>query len=720
MLRPPRLLPSVLMVLIGLFTLAGTTRTAAQDAEQLWADFCHYVLIAQPQLANEAAQGLTSIDAAQLLDAVEESRYENPNRIFERAQGMDAVSGLAGQLQQKIQAARLDRSREPQRIEEDIDRLNRGQRAFRNATERLSAAGQFAAPQMLAALLDAERRDSHSAIMQSMVEIGQPLVQPLSVALPALNPVAQSQIARVLADIGYPQALPALTRVIENPDTDASARRAAQAAANTISQNARVSAGQSAAQLYLALGNGAYRTATRSPESLDSYDPDTDTGVVWRYNPQLTINGGPGLVPIVVPGPVTGDAVAMQAAETALMLDADLDDALSLFIGANLRRENRLPDGASDPSYPSSRQSPQYYAMVAGPQRVQDVLDQALNDNDAELALDAIAALSATASLDALQPLVRGLGYPDQRVRFRSAQALAQAMPEESFSNDYRVVPVLADALRQGEQATALAIAAQQNDRNQMLGAVSEQDYRTLDAPSIAEASGLVSSAPGVDLILVRGDAAAIRQAISETQSSYKLAQTPVIALAAPESQASLAAEFEGQPRINVVVADGEDLAQSIQQAMQNYRGEQLGSEESTEFALAALELFEVIAVVQSPFDINNALPALQEAVSDSRAEVAQHAGRVLALLDDPEAQASLADAALAASDQTQVSLLQSLAKSANDHGNLIPAQSSDRVLDLVKSSTGETANAAAQAHGALALPTRNAVDLILSQPTGR
>ena len=158
---------------------------------------------------------------------------------------------------------------------------------------------------------------------------------------------------------------------------------------------------------------GSYDTATQQPAGLDGYDTATDRGVSWYYDPQLTVTGQPGLVPITVPGPVLGDVLAMQSARTALSLDPDLDAALSLYIMANLRRENRLPEGENDASYPASRRSPAFYAMAAGPRRLHDVLDIALTDSDADLALDAIAGLSATASLEALQPLVRGLTYPD-------------------------------------------------------------------------------------------------------------------------------------------------------------------------------------------------------------------------------------------------------------------------------------------------------------------
>jgi len=715
MSRSPLVLPSVLVLSVLSLTLTASPAASAQDADQLWADFTHYVRIASPELAGEAAAALAAMDSGALLDAVEASDVDDPARLFQRAAGMEAITEVSAELQAKIQSARLERSREPQRIEDDIDRLSTGQRAYDNAAQRLKAAGQFAAPQLLAALLNDSRTDEHPVIMRAMTDIGRPLVAPLAVALPKLRPVAQGQVSQVLSDIGYPQAMPALKQVVEAADTDPAARRSAQDALAVIASNSRVPAGASAAYLYLALGEGAYQTSTTTPAALDTYDLDTDTGVVWNYDPKLTVTGGPGLIPVVVPGQIVGDVTAMQSAETALALNPDLDAALSLFVTANLRRENRLPDGENDRSYSSDRQEPSFYAMVAGPQRLHDVLATALDAQDSDLALDAIAALSATASLDALQPLVRGLGYPDRRVRFRSAEALAYAMPEASFENDFRVVPVLGDAVRQGDSRIALVVADSQDDRNELLSAIASQGFQTIDGPSVRAATGLIAVTPGVDLILVKGDVNEIDRALVDSQGNYKLAATPIVALASVDDQARLSGEFENEGRISVILDGADTLAAAVEQLSASYSGSTLSPQESQAFALSALSLLREIAVSDTAYDVMDALPALIEAVQDPRPEVAIAAGDVLSRIDDPTAQAAIAANAIGRTGDVQIAHLIDLAESANAHGNLISAPMSDDILMLVKTAEDPAlARAAAQAHGALALPTRNAVDLIL------
>src|SRR5690606_12794146 len=116
----------------------------------------------------------------------------------------------------------------------------------------------------------------------------------------------------------------------------------------------------------------------------------------------------------------------------------------------------RLPEGERDPSYGQNMRQPSFYAMIAGPLRLQDVLSKALADRDPALAVDAIDALARTAGTNALinrgagvQPLLRALQFPDRRVRYHAALALGQALPENDYEGSQRVVPVLAEAIRQ-------------------------------------------------------------------------------------------------------------------------------------------------------------------------------------------------------------------------------------------------------------------------------
>lgn len=707
----------VLLLAVSLGLANPSQAQQDRDPAQLWADFNHYALIARPDLAQAAGQALLeAVDNEALLAIVESSDYADYEPTLERVARLDEVRDTARELRQRIQQARIGRSREEERILEDIRLLGEGQRRFRNATQRLAGAGQYAVPHMLQTLQDDGQARLHPYVVSSLVRIGQPVIDPLSVALPNLSPTVMVQVAQVLAEIGYPHPLPYMKLVIEDEQADEDARRVVERAYHRLAELAGVDPNTPAADLFLRLGETHYRAGTRGDE-LPTYDAAEDRGILWVYSSQA------GLVPVPVPAPIHGDALAMRDARQALALNSDLDQALTLYLAANLRRDNRLPEGETDPSYGAERRPPAFYALLAGPVRLHEVLDRALRDQDPELALDAIEALSSTASARELvddqgqrQPLMRALSYPDRRVRFRAAEALAHARPTESFAGDHRVVPVLSEAVRQQDVRYALVLADDQDTLNQLLEQVGEAGYEAFGGMSLGDVRDEVGSRPGVDLVVVAQETDSVRRVFARTHDDYKLAATPVLAIARSTGQQARLNQFLGETaRFTAIVVSDEPqrLASSIQTIEEAQGGENIGADESQAIALTALRLLHQIAIASAVYNPQDAEPALVQALDDPRDEVVVAAGLVLAELDSSAAQRALVEAALEAADAVQIELLSSLATSAIAYGNMLSQDATDRLLEFVNTSEGDTAVAAARAHGALALPTANAVRLI-------
>lgn len=720
MSRSVRTLARLLVVLMAVSAVsmgAWAPRAAAQqqDAGQLWEDFCHYVLIARPDMAADAGlQLLDQDDSEALLTAVETSTYD-PSSIFPRARKTETVADVAAALEKAIQDARIDRARDPERIARDIELLARGDRANVNATARLKAAGQYAAPQLLATLQDPAKARLHPFVITAMVAVGEELVYPLAVALPDLEPVQMSQVAQVLGRIGYPTPLPYMKQIMEASETDPAARAAVESAYRLLIEETSLAPDLSAAALYTSLGQSQYRAGTRD-DHVTGYDEATGQGIVWGYLSQPT----PALVPIFVPGAIYADARALRNAKAALALDPALDEALSLYLASNFRRKNRLPDGEQDPSY-QEPQPASFYANLAGPQRLHDVLTIALDDGDAQLALDAIAALAGTAGTEALtttrQSLLRGLTYPDRRVRFRSAEALAHARPDEPFDSSYNVVKILADQVRQSDVRYAMVLADDQDTVNTLLASIGEMGYETFGATRIGDLTDEINRRPGIDLIVVHGDAERVRSLVAETSGDFKLNASPMLALVSPGDQIILRDELTA-PRFMPIVAslDSAELAPAVEAVRDRMVGTPIEGEEALNFALSAIDLLRDIALTKSDvYSILDAQPALQQALEDDRDPVVTGAGGVLALLGNEAAQRAIFDAALEQDGDVQISLLDSLAQSAQRHGNFASDTQNKSLLALVRDAQGATAIAAAKAHGSLMLSTPNAVSLITS-----
>jgi len=702
-----------------IFAFSGPVHAQEEDPAQLWADFNHYVLVARPQLAADAGRALlerTEGQSDQLLEIVEDSDYaDRYDDILVRAQRNETTREVAGQLEEAIQQARIDNSRDPERIARNIELLDEGSRAYRNAVERLRAAGQHAAPQMLATLQNPDKEDLHPFVVNALVQLGRPVVDPLSQAMPHLDAVRQGQVAQVLSRIGYPKPVAILKDLIESDETDPTAKERIRRAYNQLRQQAELPSGIAAAQLYLMEGQQYYSKATENPRQIQGFDSAREQGVLWTYNRDA------GLVKINVPPEIYGDVLAMRSARRALDLNAELDAALSLHLTANLRRENRLPAGTSDPTYPESRQSASFYAMVAGPTRLHDVLSQALDDADSTLALDAIEALSRTAGTDALvqrnaarQPLLRALTFPDRRVRFRAAEALAQARPKEAFEGSDRVVPVLAGAVRVDQARHALVLTDDQEKTNRILGVLEELGYEAFGGQSLSDVQGQLDNRSGVELVVVDQPIDRVGQLVEQTRGNFLLAGAPLLALADSGDQIRLNERFEDNPRLHSAVAgEPEEIRSAINAVAAEYTGPGLSEDQNLEFALTALRLLREMAVSSPVYAVENAEPALTRALEDDRLDVVTGAGRVLAAVETDSAQQALADKALEAQGQVQVALLQNLAESANQFGNRLNQRQTAGMTELVEQSSGETAGAAAEAHGALTLPTSNAVGLI-------
>ena len=714
----------LLLVFLSASALFGSATSALaqsqNDPASLWADFNHYTLVARPDLAKAAGQTLLQqVDEQKLLDLVEASDYADRYQdILAQAERIKSLKSVAQKLDDEIQAARVSRARDPKRIASNIALLDQGERAYRNAVARLKGAGQYAAPQLLATLEDGSKAELHPYVIEAMNAIGKPLVPALSEALPHLQAPVMIAVAQVLANAGYPQALPALKQVSESKKTDPHARTLVAAAYKQLLAASSPSfVGMSSADLYVALGHSDYHKETIGQQPI-GYDNSKHKGIVWYYNADT------GLVSAAVPSPIFGDVLAMRAAKRALELSPNMDPALSLWLMANLRRADRLPAGEKDPTYGQDMRQPAFYAMLAGPERLQDVLTQALVDDDADLALDAIDALEKTAGTEALihknagrRPLLEALSYPDVRVRFRAAVALAKARPNEAFTGVDRVVPVLGEAVRANGAKYALILANSQQRRNDLAAWTHALGYQTVTGNSLVNVSDDIAQLPGVDLIVVDQPIAQIKQLYGQTIRNYKLASVPILSLTSAGDQIRLESMFGQNKRMHsAVAADKSAFDNAVKAAMSDYAGTSLNKAQSTQFALTALAALRDIAWSSGVYDATDAESQVIKAVADSRTNVAEAAAGVLALIKNADAQQAIANEALNASGARQVAMLNALADSATHFGNMLTTKQADAITKLVESAQGDLAVAAAQAHGALTLPTSSAVQMILTK----
>jgi len=217
----------------------------------------------------------------------------------------------------------------------------------------------------------------------------------------------------------------------------------------------------------------------------------------------------------------------------------------------------------------------------------------------------------------------------------------------------------------------------------------------------------------------MRGPESAIESNWQAVRQHFKLQATPVLVLARPEVLVPLNRRFIDEELVGVtdLNATDQEFQAAVEQRMALARAGRIDEAAALDYADRGLGLLRDIAISgQTIFDVSGAEPALVIALDeDPRSEVVLGAAEVLALIDSADAQVAIAESALDDNrDPIQrVRLLRSLATSAKHFGPRLPNRLTSKLLKLVDSATGELANAAAEAHGALNLPTANAVELI-------
>lgn len=134
----------------------------------------------------------------------------------------------------------------------------------------------------------------------------------------------------------------------------------------------------------------------------------------------------------------------------------------------------------------------------------------------------------------------------------------------------------------------------------------------------------------------------------------------------------------------------------------------------------AAIVMLKLAQTRNSVINLAAAQNALINATKDKRPEIQTLAGQILAWLESPDAQRSIAEMALAETNSMniRISAFDSLATSAKLNANLLDSEKIDAIYSLVSSQQIEPQlrSAAAAAYGALNLPSQKVKELILDQ----
>lgn len=681
-------------------------------------NFWHYGKIGRYELAAAEADKIAAADVPpvavlQAFEEVSQARRDNLDQWMIRFAGIEPMRDSVAKVQEKLNAGHIARRSDPKYIRENIERLGVNERAYALGVGRLRQSGELAVPFMIEYLRSPEKAEFHNGIRRALRDLGRPAVNPLTAATEMKDWDTLLVVVGALGDLGYDDAAPFLARLVESSESPATVREASKQAM------AKLNATGAPAELFLNLGEKLYYD--RSAIAADSKAP---AGFVWYWSNER------GLYKSDVPTPIFNELMSMRASEYALKLGGGQDAALSLWLAANYQREVQLPEGAVDPTRQENQPDAHYYGVSSGAQYLNAALARMLRDNNAAGALRVIKSLQEIAGQSNFTtqavtgsgaPLVDALTFPDRRVRFEAAMALAQALPQQPFEGGERVVPLLAEAIGQTGVPSALLLMPSQDEVNSLIEGMGP-DVTATGGASAEAAIAAGQSMNAVDVIVVSEDVGAgeIEKLFALAAQNPKLAGSARLVLTK-----TTASPYEVQKATDALlstaqVTDAAGLKESLASAREKAGALPMDPEIATNYATRAAELLQRLAISRGQvMDVAVARASLLRSLGDERPEIVKLVGQTLALVDAPDAQAGVLDKALAddVADDVKVSLFRSVATSAKFFGNKLDAARTEALAKVVAEAENlDVRSAAAEAHGALNLPADQAKKLIVEQ----
>ncbi|HUB25888.1 MAG TPA: hypothetical protein VL992_10705 [Tepidisphaeraceae bacterium] len=711
---------------------AGTSPEERQLRDDVDAYF-HYAWLGRYDLAGQFGQKIVdeASDPAALIPVLESIASLHDQTMGYMAQlllfdNQPAIKDVTDKILLKVQAGHLIRAQDPALIAQTIRDMSINERAYENHLPELRDSGELAIPVMIQFLQnpDDNHKPYRGTVRRAMVDLGKVGLNPLLAATEMKDYGTLLTVIDTLGSLGYDIAAPYLTRLADDNSLPNEVRTAASSAIGRL--QLRPGTPGDPPDLYYDLALRFYYRQTQIGQVINH--PGASPATPIQMCNYWTYDADKGLIYTEVPAEIFNDLMTMRTLETALTMRADMPQAVALWLDADNQREVDLPAGDTDPIC-GSEPSAHYFNVSSGARHLDDALARALKDRNSPVAFKLARSLglivgTSSMSLNLGGPLTDALRYPDKRVRYEAACALAGGLPSKSFPNAELVVPLLVQAIGEGGQGNVLVLANSQDDANALVATLQKAGYVAAGAGSPGDAIAAAQSMPSVDaIVFARGTTDdAIGQMISMASRTPILEGSVQVVMKDSDTGPIANLALSNNLLTITTDTDGDKLKAAIDAARTKAGLAPLDPQQADAYALRAAGDLENLAVAQS-----TVLPAsagqtgLLGALGGSKADLVCLVGKVLSHLPSAEAQQALAQHAL--DDQTpqpvRLSLFQSLTASAQSFGNeLDPSQVSLLNQEAVQLQDADLRSAAAEARGSLNLPTDQATALILSHGT--
>ena len=222
----------------------------------------------------------------------------------------------------------------------------------------------------------------------------------------------------------------------------------------------------------------------------------------------------------------------------------------------------------------------------------------------------------------------------------------------------------------------------------------------------------------GIDLFAVMLPSGELASTVNAVHHDPRVSASPLMLFVSTDELATTQSEFEGDTRVGLMRM-GLNTAQmtaAIEALVKANTGALITKSEANQYASASLRVLRDMAVSNTTaFDVSQSAPALLQTLNNGTGELRLTAAETLSWVGTSDSQSALLSSALDENDGiTKIILLGLVSDSAKRFGRMVGDSQVKRLTELVRTSDGALATAAAQTHGALNLPASSAVDFIV------
>ncbi|RME36788.1 MAG: HEAT repeat domain-containing protein, partial [Planctomycetota bacterium] len=199
-------------------TPAAPAVRIAPDAtvESLFTDFLHYARVGRFTAADAYAKALLAhpdLDPVKLLEIADRDRDAVQTLVILIRNS--SIGDSAAKVLDVLHKGEQERRKSGDRIRRNIELLGGDPQQEHFARVHLRDSGEYAVPYLIQTLLDPDKAQLHPRIISALPFLGKPAVRPLVMALSMHNDDVRLHVIDALGQIGYPQAVPYLRKLIE-------------------------------------------------------------------------------------------------------------------------------------------------------------------------------------------------------------------------------------------------------------------------------------------------------------------------------------------------------------------------------------------------------------------------------------------------------------------------------------------------------------------------